>query len=119
MLAIIGGSGLSQFASLEVTQRQLVSTPYGEPSGTLTFGRVCGRPVVFLARHGDEHTIPPHQVNYRAKHLGLAGVWRGRHRRGGGGRQHSCGPPAWRSGDPAPDHRLHLGASVDLPRRVR
>jgi 5'-deoxy-5'-methylthioadenosine phosphorylase len=66
MLAIIGGSGLSQFASLEVTQRQLVSTPYGEPSGTLTFGRVCGRPVVFLARHGDEHTIPPHQVNYRA-----------------------------------------------------
>jgi 5'-deoxy-5'-methylthioadenosine phosphorylase len=66
MLAIIGGSGLNQFANLEVAQRQRVSTPYGEPSGTLTLGRVCGRPVVFLARHGDEHAIPPHQVNYRA-----------------------------------------------------
>ena len=66
MLAIIGGSGLSQLASLEVTQRQVVRTPYGEPSGPLTVGKLGGREVVFLARHGYGHTIAPHQVNYRA-----------------------------------------------------
>ena len=66
MLAIIGGSGLSQLANLEMTRRQVVRTPYGEPSGALTFGRIQGREVVFLARHGHGHTIPPHEVNYRA-----------------------------------------------------
>jgi 5'-methylthioadenosine phosphorylase len=66
MLAIIGGSGLTQLASLDVTQRKAVRTPYGEPSGALTFGRLRGRDVVFLARHGYGHTIPPHEVNYRA-----------------------------------------------------
>jgi hypothetical protein len=40
--------------------------PYGEPSGALTFGRICGQEVIFLARHGYGHTIPPHEVNYRA-----------------------------------------------------
>lgn len=66
MLAIIGGSGLTQFAELELDDRRRVRTPYGEPSAALSFGRLRGRPVVFLARHGDEHDIPPHQVNYRA-----------------------------------------------------
>ena len=66
MLAIIGGSGLTQLASLEVARREVVRTPYGEPSGALTFGSVCNQPVVFLARHGYGHTIPPHEVNYRA-----------------------------------------------------
>lgn len=66
MLAIIGGSGLSQLASLEVTRRKVVRTPYGEPSGALTFGKLGSREVIFLARHGYGHTIAPHQVNYRA-----------------------------------------------------
>jgi 5'-methylthioadenosine phosphorylase len=66
MLAIIGGSGLTQLASLDVTHRKAARTPYGEPSGALTFGRLKGRDVVFLARHGYGHTIPPHEVNYRA-----------------------------------------------------
>jgi len=66
MLAIIGGSGLSRLASLEVTHRRVVRTPYGEPSAPLTFGNLLGRPVVFLARHGDGHSIAPHQVNYCA-----------------------------------------------------
>jgi 5'-methylthioadenosine phosphorylase len=66
MLAIIGGSGLTQLASLEVTQRKVARTPYGEASGALTFGRICARDVIFLARHGYGHTIPPHEVNYRA-----------------------------------------------------
>jgi 5'-methylthioinosine phosphorylase len=66
MLAIIGGSGLTQLSNLDVSRRQAVRTPYGEPSGALTFGRIAGEDVVFLARHGYGHTIPPHQVNYRA-----------------------------------------------------
>ena len=66
MLAIIGGTGLTRLANLDVSRRQVVRTPYGEPSGPLTFGAIRGVPVVFLARHGDGHTIPPHRVNYRA-----------------------------------------------------
>jgi 5'-methylthioadenosine phosphorylase len=66
LLAIIGGSGLSGLANLEVTHRQVVRTPYGEPSGPVTFGRVGGQEVAFLARHGHGHTIPPHEVNYCA-----------------------------------------------------
>ncbi len=66
MLAIIGGSGLTQLSSLEVDKRKVVRTPYGDPSGPLTFGRIGKCEVVFLARHGYGHTIPPHEVNYRA-----------------------------------------------------
>ncbi len=66
MLAVIGGSGLSSLANLEITHRQVLRTPYGEPSGPLTFGSIFGRPIAFIARHGFGHTIPPHEVNYRA-----------------------------------------------------
>src|SRR5258708_15235161 len=66
MLAIIGGTGVTQLSNLDVSRRQVVRTPYGEPSGPLTFGAIRGVTVVFLARHGYGHTIPPHQVNYRA-----------------------------------------------------
>ena len=79
MLAIIGGSGLSQLGNLKIELRKVARTPYGEPSGPLTFGRVGGRDVVFLARHGYGHTVAPHEVNYRAnlwalKEEGVAGV---------------------------------------------
>ena len=66
MLAIIGGSGLTQLSNLAIVRREVVRTPYGEPSGALTYGSLCSEPVVFLARHGYGHTIPPHRVNYRA-----------------------------------------------------
>jgi 5'-deoxy-5'-methylthioadenosine phosphorylase len=70
MLAIIGGTGLTALANLEITRREVVRTPYGEPSGHLTFGEIkTGEQkaeVIFLARHGYGHTIPPHEVNYRA-----------------------------------------------------
>src|SRR5262245_14920753 len=66
MIAIIGGSGLTQLANLEITRRQIVRTPYGEPSGPLTFGVLAGKEVVFLARHGYWHTLAPHEINYRA-----------------------------------------------------
>jgi 5'-methylthioadenosine phosphorylase len=66
MLAILGGSGLSELANLHVTRRRAVRTPYGKPSGALVFGTLRGRKVVFLPRHGPGHTIPPHEINYRA-----------------------------------------------------
>lgn len=66
MLAIIGGSGLTTLSNLDVSHREVVRTPYGEPSGALVFGQICGKPAIFLPRHGYGHTIPPHKVNYRA-----------------------------------------------------
>lgn len=66
MLAIIGGSGMAQLSCLEISRREVIITPYGEPSGPLTFGKIHGQDIVFLARHGHGHTIPPHAVNYRA-----------------------------------------------------
>ena len=66
MLAIIGGTGLTQLDNLNITKRLIVRTPYGEPSQPLIFGEIAGREVIFLARHGSGHTIPPHEVNYRA-----------------------------------------------------
>lgn len=66
MLAIIGGSGMTQLSCLEISHREIIRTPYGEPSGPLTFGKINNHEIVFLARHGHGHTIPPHLVNYRA-----------------------------------------------------
>jgi len=78
-LAIIGGTGLTKLKNLEIERREVMHTPYGEPSGALTFGRLCDKDVVFLARHGYGHTIPPHMVNYRAnlwsiRELGISKV---------------------------------------------
>lgn len=72
MLAIIGGTGLTKLANLKITRRQVVRTPYGDPSGALTFGEINGNEVVFLARHGYGHTIAPHEINYRANIWALA-----------------------------------------------
>lgn len=71
MLAIIGGTGLTEFENLHVKRRVIVRTPYGEPSQPLIFGEICGVEVIFLARHGNGHTIPPHEVNYRANMYAL------------------------------------------------
>jgi 5'-methylthioadenosine phosphorylase len=80
MFAIIGGSGLAKLSALDSPRRQVMRTPYGEPSGALTFGTLAGREVVFLARHGYGHTIAPHEINYRAniwalKELQVEGVF--------------------------------------------
>lgn len=79
MRGILGGSGFYRMAGLSMTRRQAVRTPYGLPSGALTFGRIeeCEE-IVFLARHGYGHTLAPHQINYRANLWALhqAGVRR-------------------------------------------
>ncbi len=65
-LAIIGGTGVYRLASLEGAQALGGDTPYGAPSGPVRVGRLAGRRVAFLARHGEGHSLPPHRVNYRA-----------------------------------------------------
>jgi 5'-deoxy-5'-methylthioadenosine phosphorylase len=78
-LAIIGGTGLTSLKNLQIERREVMHTPYGEPSGPLVHGLLCGKQVVFLPRHGTAHTIPPHEVNYRAnlwalQHIGITKV---------------------------------------------
>lgn len=76
--AVIGGSGLESWPDLETTGERRCVTPFGAPSAPLLFGEVAGRPVVFLSRHGPDHTIAPHRINYRANLRALrdAGVER-------------------------------------------
>jgi 5'-methylthioadenosine phosphorylase len=63
-VGIIGGSGL--YAMFPDAQELELQTPYGEPSSPITIAPVDGVPVAFLARHGADHRIPPHRINYRA-----------------------------------------------------
>jgi 5'-methylthioinosine phosphorylase len=65
-LALIGGTGLYAFPGLREVERRDVSTPFGAPSGPLVLGTFGGKRLAFLARHGEEHTLAPHRVNYRA-----------------------------------------------------
>lgn len=65
-VGIIGGTGLARLEDLELEREEVLRTPWGEPSAPLLHGRVAGRAVIFLARHGPGHTIAPHAVNYRA-----------------------------------------------------
>lgn len=65
-LAIIGGTGLMHLEDLRIDHREMVNTPYGQASGPVVHGHLAELPVMFMARHGQGHTIPPHQINYRA-----------------------------------------------------
>jgi 5'-methylthioinosine phosphorylase len=65
-LAIIGGTGLTTLEGVEINHREVKHTPYGEPSGPLIFARIGEQELIFLPRHGQGHTIPPHKINYRA-----------------------------------------------------
>ncbi|MBL1067433.1 S-methyl-5'-thioadenosine phosphorylase [Streptomyces sp. 7-21] len=63
-IGVIGGSGFYSF--LEDVTEVTVDTPYGAPSDALFVGEVSGRRVAFLPRHGRDHRLPPHLINYRA-----------------------------------------------------
>ncbi|MFH0796538.1 MAG: S-methyl-5'-thioadenosine phosphorylase [Candidatus Omnitrophota bacterium] len=65
-IGIIGGSGLEDPRILKDIREITLQTPYGEPSSSLSVGTIGKSEVVFLSRHGKQHTIPPTQVNYRA-----------------------------------------------------
>ncbi|HNY89999.1 MAG TPA: S-methyl-5'-thioadenosine phosphorylase [bacterium] len=65
-IGIIGGSGLYQIEGLEEIREVRVETPFGDPSDLLILGRLEGREVLFLPRHGRGHRILPAEVNNRA-----------------------------------------------------
>ena len=65
-IGIIGGSGLYKIEGLEIVKRLKVKTPFGEPSDKFTIGKLEGKEVVFLPRHGVGHRISPSEINYRA-----------------------------------------------------
>ena len=78
-LAVIGGTGLYQLPGIETLETLEGDTVYGAPSGPVRVVLIAGRRVAFLARHGEGHSVPPHQVNYRAnlrrlKDLGIEQV---------------------------------------------
>ncbi|MBN2072349.1 MAG: S-methyl-5'-thioadenosine phosphorylase [Actinobacteria bacterium] len=63
-IGVFGGSGFYSF--LKGTKSIEVDTPYGPPSDKIVIGEVHGRPVAFMPRHGRNHDLPPHMINYRA-----------------------------------------------------
>jgi 5'-methylthioadenosine phosphorylase len=63
-VGIFGGAGFYRF--LDEVEEVPVPTPYGPPSAPVRLGTIDGVPVAFMPRHGDEHTLPPHRINYRA-----------------------------------------------------
>lgn len=65
-LGVIGGSGLYALAGLKDVQRHRLETPFGTPSGEVVTGVLGAQRVAFLARHGEDHRLAPHRVNYRA-----------------------------------------------------
>ncbi|HOY31400.1 MAG TPA: S-methyl-5'-thioadenosine phosphorylase [Bacteroidales bacterium] len=78
-IAIIGGSGLEKLDIFKNPVEHDIQTPYGTHSSPLVEGTIGDVPVVFLSRHGKEHTIPPTHVNNRAnihalKHLGCTHI---------------------------------------------
>lgn len=70
-LGIIGGSGLYNIEGIEDVKSVKVDTPYGEPSDRYITGRLEGKEVVFLPRHGKGHTLLPSELNYRANIFGM------------------------------------------------
>lgn len=65
-IGVIGGSGLYEAVGLEEVQKITVRSPFGEPSGPVTLGRLEGVRFAFLPRHGVGHRLPPGEINYRA-----------------------------------------------------
>jgi len=70
-IGVIGGSGLYQMEGMEVVAERRIQTPFGEPSDAYIIGRVGGREVAFLPRHGRGHRLLPSELNYRANIYGL------------------------------------------------
>ena len=70
-IGVIGGSGLYEMDGLEVLEERRVETPFGDPSDPYIVGRLDGKKVAFLPRHGRGHRLLPSELNYRANLYGL------------------------------------------------
>ena len=66
VLGIIGGSGLYKMEGLDVKEKVAIETPYGPPSNEIILGKLRGKNMAFLPRHGIGHFIPPSEINFRA-----------------------------------------------------
>ena len=64
--AVIGGTGLYRLPGLDNIRRQSLQTPFGSPSSEIVCGDFHGHRFAFLARHGEDHSLAPHRVHYRA-----------------------------------------------------
>lgn len=73
-LAIIGGSGLREISGMLWRQGPVADTPYGRPSAEFTCSATGGLEVIFLPRHGRNHSLAPHLINYRANIAALHAV---------------------------------------------
>ncbi|MFZ1867276.1 MAG: S-methyl-5'-thioadenosine phosphorylase [Steroidobacteraceae bacterium] len=74
MIGIVGGTGLYRMEGLEVTHTSEIDTPFGRPSGPVMLGRLAGREIAFLARHGLNHDLLPSEINFRANIWALKSV---------------------------------------------
>lgn len=63
-VGVFGGSGFYRF--LDSVEEVAIDTPYGPPSAHIRIGEIEGTRVAFMPRHGDDHSLPPHRINYRA-----------------------------------------------------
>ena len=71
-VAVIGGSGLYSLFDPEASEKRRIETPYGPAD--VTIGQLGGRSVAFLTRHGADHSVAPHLINYRANIWALASL---------------------------------------------
>jgi 5'-methylthioadenosine phosphorylase len=76
-IGVFGGSGFTSL--LDRAEEFVIETPYGAPSSPVTVGDIGGRRVAFLPRHGMQHQLPPHMIDYRAnvwamKQLGVSRI---------------------------------------------
>jgi purine nucleoside phosphorylase len=69
-IGVIGGSGLYDLEGLDGRGARAVETPFGAPSDAFMVGRLGGRRMVFLPRHGVGHRILPHRDQLPREHLG-------------------------------------------------
>ena len=70
-IGIIGGSGLYSMPGFEAQEERAIETPWGAPSDHYVVGRLAGREVAFLARHGRGHRLSPSELNFRANIYGF------------------------------------------------
>ncbi len=70
-IGVVGGSGLYQMEGLEVLEERRIDTPFGPPSDPFVIGRLEGKKVAFLPRHGKGHRLLPTELNYRANIYGF------------------------------------------------
>jgi 5'-methylthioadenosine phosphorylase len=70
-IGIIGGSGLYSMPGFEAQEEVALDTPWGRPSDPYVLGRLAGKSVAFLARHGRGHRISPSELNFRANIYGM------------------------------------------------